>query len=80
VENGPIAFRYLITVDTALIDGRLVNVAASGHFDVHRALIINYSGEGRWSISDVRFPTNPPPWLFDADRYREHLGDPVPDL
>ena len=80
VENGPIAFRYLITVDTALIDGRLVNVAAAGHFDVHRALIINYSGEGRWSISDVTFPADPPPWLFDPDRYSDHRGDPTPDL
>ncbi len=80
VDAGPLTFRYLITVDTALIGGHLVNVDAAGHFDVHRAFIINYSGDGRWSISDVTFPADPPPWLFDPELYRDHRNDPVPDL
>jgi len=80
VENGGLSFRYLITVNTALIENHLVNVDAAGHFDVHRALVIHFSGEGRWTISDVRFPTDPPPWLFDPLQYREHATDPLPEL
>jgi hypothetical protein len=80
VENGGLSFRYLITVNTALIENHLVNVDADGHFDVHRALVLHFSGEGRWTISDVRFPTDPPAWLFDPVQYREHAGDPLPDL
>ncbi|HEV2737490.1 MAG TPA: hypothetical protein VGU66_02825 [Candidatus Elarobacter sp.] len=80
VENGGLSFRYLITVDTAVIDGHLVNVGAAGHFELHRALIINVTGDGRWAISDVTFPADPPAWLFDPDRYKDHKGEPVPDL
>jgi hypothetical protein len=43
VENPPFSFRYLITVDTAMIGGHLVNVGAYGHFEVHRGLIYNYA-------------------------------------
>ncbi len=53
---------------------------AAGHFDVPRARVIHYSGDGRWTISDVTFPTNPPAWLFDPDRYRDHGNDPLPPL
>jgi len=80
VQNGGLSFRYLITVNAALIEGHLVNVDAAGHFEVHRALVIHYAGDGRWTISDVRFPADPPPWLFDPDRYREHQTDVLPDL
>lgn len=80
VENAPFSFRYLITVDTALIGGHLVNVNAAGHFEVHRGLIYNYAGDGRWAISDVTFPADPPAWLFDPDHYKDHKGEPVPDL
>ena len=80
VENGGLSFRYLITVNTALIQGHLVNVDAAGHFEVHRALVIHYSGDGRWTISDVTFPVNPPAWLFDPDHYGEHQNDPLPAL
>ena len=72
-----ISFRYLVRVDTALIDGHLVNVAADGHFDVHRLAIIHYSGEGRWTISDVRFPSAPPDWAFDPTAVRAHHGETV---
>jgi hypothetical protein len=80
VENGGLSFRYLITVNTALIENHLVNVDADGHFDVHRALVLHFSGQGRWSISDVRFPADLPAWLFDPVRYREHAAEPLPDL
>jgi hypothetical protein len=80
VENPPFSFRYLITVDTAMIGGHLVNVGAYGHFEVHRGLIYNYAGDGRWAISDVTFPADPPAWLFDPDHYKDHKGEPVPDL
>jgi len=80
VENGGLSFRYLITVNTAMVEGHLVNVDADGHFEIHRALIIHVAGGGRWAISDVRFPTDPPGWLFDPDHYKEHAGDAVPDL
>jgi hypothetical protein len=78
VENGPFSFRYLITVDTAVIENHLVNVAAAGHFEVHRGLIVNYSGDGRWTISDVTFPADPPAWMFDPDHYKDHSGEPIP--
>ncbi|HEX3466050.1 MAG TPA: hypothetical protein VHS78_18525 [Candidatus Elarobacter sp.] len=80
VENNGLSFRYLITVNTALIEHHLVNVDASGHFDVHRALIIHFSGDGRWTISDITFPTNPPPWLFDPTHYGDHATDRPPNL
>jgi hypothetical protein len=80
VENGGLSFRYLITVNTAMIEGHLVNVDAAGHFEVHRALIVNVAGEGRWAISDIAFPANPPAWIFDPDHYKDHKGEPVPDL
>ncbi len=80
VDNGGLSFRYLITVNTALIENHLVNVDADGHFDVHRALVLHFSGQGRWSILDVRFPADPPAWLFDPVRYREHAADPLPDF
>jgi hypothetical protein len=53
--GGAIAFRYLVTVNTALVDGHLVNTDADGHFNVNRALLIHYSGEGRWTVSGVLF-------------------------
>lgn len=80
VENGGLSFRYLITVNTAMIEGHLVNVDAAGHFEVHRALIVHLAGEGRWTISDVTFPVNPPAWIFDPDHYKDHKGEAVPDL
>jgi hypothetical protein len=80
VENGGLSFRYLITVNTALIENHLVNVDADGRFDVHRALVIHFSGQGRWTISDVAFPPAPPPWLFDPDRYAQHAAEPLPAL
>jgi hypothetical protein len=80
VENGGLSFRYLITVNTAIIQGHLVNVDADGHFDVHRALVLHLSGQGHWTISDVRFPADPPSWLFDSEAYRAHQTDPLPDL
>lgn len=80
VENNGLSFRYLTTVGTALIAGRLVNVSADGHFELHRFVVVNESGQGRWSICDVTFPADPPDWLFDADRYRDHSGEPLPDL
>jgi hypothetical protein len=74
------AFRYLITVDTAMIGGHLVNAGAYGHFEVHRGLIYNYAGDGRWAISEVTFPADPPAWLFDPDHYKDQKGEAVPDL
>ncbi|HEY0613895.1 MAG TPA: hypothetical protein VGC96_04615 [Candidatus Elarobacter sp.] len=80
VQNGGLSFRYLITVNTALIQSRLVNVDAEGHYEVHRALVIHFSGDGRWSISDVAFPAGPPAWLFDAEQFAAHRGEPIPQL
>jgi hypothetical protein len=64
-------FRYLVTVDTVLMSGHLVNVDADGHYDVHRAFFFHYAGEGRWSISDVSFPTTEPGWMFDPSAPRK---------
>jgi hypothetical protein len=80
VDDPPLVFRYLITVETALIGGHLVNVDAVGDFDVHRALIVHYAGHSHWTISDVTFPADPPWWLFDPERYKDHKGEAVPDL
>jgi hypothetical protein len=76
--GGPISFRYLVTVNTAVIDGHLVNTDADGHFNVNRALIIHYSGEGRWTVSDISFPAAPPSWLFDPDTFAQHQGEAIP--
>jgi hypothetical protein len=80
VENGPLSFRYLITVNTSLIAGHLVNVEAAGHYEVHRALFVHMAGDAHWTISDVTFPLDPPAWLFDPAHYKDHKGEPVPDL
>jgi hypothetical protein len=60
------------------VGGHLVNTDADGHFNVNRALILHYSGEGRWAVSDVSFPTAPPGWLFDPNLYAQHKGQPIP--
>ena len=65
VDAGLFRFRYLVTVNTSVIDGHLVNLDADGRFDVHRAFLIHYTGEGRWSISNVSFPSSEPPSLFE---------------
>jgi hypothetical protein len=65
VDVGVFTFRYLVTVNTTLVAGHLVNVDADGHFNVNRASAVDYSGEGRWSISDVSFPTSEAPTLFE---------------
>jgi len=56
VDVGLFTFRYFVTVNTALVDGHLVNVDADGHFNVRGASDTDYSGEGRWSISNISFP------------------------
>jgi hypothetical protein len=73
-------FRYLVTVDAAMYDGHLVNVEADGRFDVHRALVIRYAGEGHWKIADVGFPASVPDWAFDPSEYAEHGSENVPGL
>lgn len=76
--GGLISFRYLVTVNTTVIDGHLVNADADGHFNVNRALLLHYSGEGRWTVSDVSFPAAPPNWLFDPAIYAQHKGEAIP--
>ena len=76
--GGLIPFRYLVTVNTAVIDGHLVNTDADGHFNVNRVLLLHYSGEGRWSVSDVSFPGAPPNWLFDPAMYAQHKREAIP--
>ena len=80
VAMAGLPFRYLVTVDTATIDGHLVNIEADGRFDVHRAIVIHYSGEGHWKIADVAFPALVPDWAFDPKRYGTHGGENVPGL
>jgi hypothetical protein len=65
VDAGTFTFRYLVTVNTSLVAGHLVNIDADGHFNVRRAPDNVYAGEGRWSISGVSFPTSEPATLFD---------------
>jgi hypothetical protein len=65
VDATAFKFRYLVTVNTALVAGHLVNVDADGHFDVHRALFFRYAGEGRWTIAGVSFPRSEPDWMFN---------------
>jgi len=62
-------FRYFVGIDTALVDGHLVNIDAEGKFDVHRIAGIHYFGEGNWTISDVSFPSSEPDFLFPASPY-----------
>jgi hypothetical protein len=76
--GGLISFRYLVTVNTATIDGHLVNIDADGHFNVNRALLIHYTGEGRWTVSDVSFPAAPPSWLFDPGAFSAHKSEAIP--
>ncbi|HEY8315150.1 MAG TPA: hypothetical protein VIG51_13395 [Candidatus Baltobacteraceae bacterium] len=76
--GGLIPFRYLVTVNAAVIDGHLVNTHADGHFNVNRVLLLHYSGEGRWTASDVTFPAAPPLWLFDPAMYAQHKGEAIP--
>ncbi len=52
VEDGPLSFRYLITVNTALIAGHLVNVEAAGHFE--GAPRVDRSRRGRRALDDLR--------------------------
>jgi hypothetical protein len=80
VGMAGLPFRYLVTVDAAMYDGHLVNVEADGRFDVHRALVIHYAGEGHWKIADVDFPQSVPDWAFDPKQFAEHTGEDVPGL
>jgi hypothetical protein len=66
-------FSYLITVDTQLLDGHLVNVSANGLY--HYA---NVSGRGRWRISQVSFPQDVPDWAFNQGQWAQHNGVPIP--
>jgi hypothetical protein len=70
--GGAVPFRYLVTVNTNVVDGYLVNRDADGFFNVHRALIVHFSGEGRWHITNVSFPKDPPAWLFDGAALESH--------
>lgn len=79
VGAGVVTFRYNVTVNTDVIDGHLVNRDADGHFNVNRALILHYSGEGHWHIENVSFPKAPPEWLFDASAFPAHAAQ-APDL
>ena len=65
VDAGTFKFRYLVTVNTALVAGHLINTDADGHFDVHRAVFFRYAGEGHWTIEGVSFPSHEPDWMFD---------------
>ena len=73
-------FRYLVTVDTVMVDGHLVDVEADGRFDVHRAIVVRYAGEGHWKIADVAFPPFVPDWTFDPKQFGSHGGEAVPGL
>lgn len=80
VDDGILPFRYMVEVNTATENGHLVNTDADGHFNINRALIIHLTGEGRWTISDVAFPTDPPDWLFDPTAYAQHATQAVPNF
>ncbi|MBV9269988.1 MAG: hypothetical protein JO165_02775 [Candidatus Eremiobacteraeota bacterium] len=75
VDAGIVPFRYLVTVNAAVIDGHLVNLDADGRFNVNRALLLHFSGEGNWKISDISFPKSPPAWLFDPSSFSLHKSD-----
>ncbi len=76
--GGLIPFRYMVTVNTAVINNHIVNIDADGHFNVNRALLLHYSGEGRWTVSNISFPTAPPGWLFDPELYALHKTEAIP--
>jgi len=78
VDDGLLTFRYLVTVNMAVIGGHLVATDATGHFSIHRALVLNITGDAHWSISDVSFPTEVPDWLFDPASFKQHAFEPLP--
>ncbi|PZR64343.1 MAG: hypothetical protein DLM53_01090 [Candidatus Eremiobacter antarcticus] len=77
VDRGLLAFHYFVTVNTALIDRHLVNVDADGHFNVVR-FPVHFSGEGKWSISEVSFPAQLPDWMFDPATFPQHRYELIP--
>jgi hypothetical protein len=71
VESPAQNYTYLVTVDSAEIDGRLVNVDADGE---------NRMGRGRWRIFQISFPDSEPEWVFDAAQWPRHNGEQIPNL
>jgi hypothetical protein len=63
--------KYLVTVDSAVIDEHIVNVGASGNSSI---------GLGKWHVSDVSFPASEPDWVFDRAQWARHDGEVIPNL
>lgn len=71
VEAPAQEYTYLVTVDSAAIDGRLVNVDADGE---------NRLGRGKWRVFQISFPDSEPDWVFDAAQWPCHNGEQIPNL
>ena len=80
VADGPLSFRYLVTVNTAVIGGHLVNTDLTGNISVNRALIIHFTQHSHWTVTGISFPPSVPPWAFDPAAYAQHGSEPQPDL
>jgi hypothetical protein len=64
-------YSYPVTVDSAEVDGRLVNVDADGESRVGRA---------KWHVFAISFPDSEPDWVFDPAQWPRHNGEQIPNL
>lgn len=79
VDDSP-PFSYLVTVDTAVIEGHLINVDLAGTFLRNGPNDIPINGVSSWHVSDVAFPAQVPDWVFDGRLWSKHIGEPIPGL
>jgi hypothetical protein len=76
-EAGPVRKSFLVTCDTADIQGYrlIVRAAASLSF---RALFVTFAGSGTYALRDISFPAALPDWLFDPAAIKDHAAGPFP--
>ena len=73
-------FSYLVTVDTAVIGGHLINVKLAGTYVRNGPNDIAINGVSSWRVSDVSFPAEVPDWVFEGRLWSEHMGEAIPGL
>jgi hypothetical protein len=71
VESPSQDYSYPVTVDSAEVDGCLVNVDADGESRVGRA---------KWRVFAISFPDSEPDWVFDPAQWPRHNGEQIPNL
>ena len=80
VVEEDIPFSYLVTVETVVIGGHLINVKLDGAFVRSGPNDVAINGVSSWRVFDVSFPAHEPDWVFDGPLWSKHIGERIPGL